>query len=51
MTDKNLVPECTLITGLPEETEKDVIKTLELMDESKDLKSLRMPLFAEGASH
>ena len=45
MTDNNLVPACTLITGLPQETEDDVIKTIELMDDLKDFKSLIVPLF------
>jgi len=39
------VPTCTLITGLPEETEEDVIKTIELIDDLKDFKSLIVPLF------
>jgi len=45
MTNNNLVPACTLITGLPQETEDDVIKTIELMDDLKDFKSLIVPLF------
>ncbi|RLF44327.1 MAG: radical SAM protein [Thermoplasmata archaeon] len=45
MTDNNLIPACTLITGLPEETEDDVIKTIELMDDLKDFKSVIVPLF------
>ncbi len=45
MTDNNLVPACTLITGLPQETEDDVIKTIELIDDLKDFKSLIVPLF------
>ncbi|HEC87786.1 MAG TPA: B12-binding domain-containing radical SAM protein [Thermoplasmata archaeon] len=45
MTDNNLIPACTLITGLPEETEDDVIKTIELLDDLKDFKSIIVPLF------
>ena len=45
MTDNNLVPACTLITGLPQETEDDVVKTIALMDDLKDFKSLIVPLF------
>jgi len=45
MTDNNLVPACTLITGLPQETEEDVIKTIELIEDLKDFKSLIVPLF------
>jgi radical SAM superfamily enzyme YgiQ (UPF0313 family) len=35
----------TLIVGLPEETEDDIIKTIELMDELKHFKSVIVPLF------
>lgn len=45
MTDNNLIPACTLIMGLPQETEDDVIKTIELMDDLNDFKSLIVPLF------
>ena len=45
MTDNNLVAACTLITGLPQETEEDVIKTIELVEELEDFKSLIVPLF------
>ncbi|RLI99487.1 MAG: radical SAM protein [Candidatus Aenigmatarchaeota archaeon] len=45
MKDNHLIPACTLITGLPEETDNDVIKTIELMDELKDFPSLIVPLF------
>ena len=33
MSDNNLVPACTLITGLPQETEEDVVKTIELIED------------------
>lgn len=45
MKDCNLIPACTLITGLPEETEDDVMKTIELVDDLKDFPSLIVPLF------
>ncbi|HEC77095.1 MAG TPA: hypothetical protein ENI33_07560 [Thermoplasmatales archaeon] len=45
MEDCHLIPACTLITGLPEETEDDIIKTIELVDELKDFPSLIVPLF------
>jgi radical SAM superfamily enzyme YgiQ (UPF0313 family) len=45
MADNNLVPACTLITGLPQETEEDTIKTIELVEDLKDFKSLIVPLF------
>ncbi|RLG95882.1 radical SAM protein [Candidatus Bathyarchaeota archaeon] len=45
MHDHGLVPACTLIVGCPEETEDDLIKTIELMDDLKDIKSLIVPLY------
>jgi radical SAM superfamily enzyme YgiQ (UPF0313 family) len=45
MHDNKLVPACTLIVGLPNEKEEDVIKTMELMDDLKDFRSLIVPLF------
>jgi radical SAM superfamily enzyme YgiQ (UPF0313 family) len=45
MHDNMLVPACTLIVGVPEETEDDVMKTIELMDDVKDFRSLIVPLF------
>jgi radical SAM superfamily enzyme YgiQ (UPF0313 family) len=45
MHDNMLVPACTLIVGLPEETEEDVIKTMELIDDLRGVRSLIVPLF------
>jgi radical SAM superfamily enzyme YgiQ (UPF0313 family) len=45
MHDNKLVPACTLIVGLPEETEDDVAKTMDLVDDLKDMRSLIVPLF------
>jgi radical SAM superfamily enzyme YgiQ (UPF0313 family) len=45
MHDNNMIPACTLVVGTPEETEDDVIKTIELMDDLKDFRSLIVPLF------
>lgn len=45
MEDNRLVPAMTLIAGLPEETEEDVMKTLELVDELWDFKAIIMPMF------
>ena len=45
MHDRKLVPACTLILGLPDEREEDVIKTMELVDDLKDMRSLIVPLF------
>jgi radical SAM superfamily enzyme YgiQ (UPF0313 family) len=43
--DYKLVPACTLIVGLPDEKEEDVIKTMELVDDLKGMRSLIVPLF------
>jgi radical SAM superfamily enzyme YgiQ (UPF0313 family) len=45
MHDNSMIPACTLVIGTPEETENDVIKTIELMDDLKDVRSLIVPLF------
>jgi radical SAM superfamily enzyme YgiQ (UPF0313 family) len=45
MHDNKLVPACTLIVGLPEEKEEDVAKTMDLIDDLKDMRSLIVPLF------
>jgi len=45
MHDNGLIPAGTLIVGTPEEKEEDVIKTMELMDELKGMRSLIVPLF------
>jgi radical SAM superfamily enzyme YgiQ (UPF0313 family) len=45
MHDNKLIPACTLIVGAPEETEDDLNKTIELMDDLKGVRSLIVPLF------
>ncbi len=45
MSDNSIVPACTLIVGLPQETENDTMKTIELLDDLRDFKSLIVPLF------
>jgi len=45
MHDNKLIPACTLIVGSPEETEDDLIKTIELMDDLRGVRSLIVPLF------
>jgi len=45
MHDNRMVPACTLIVGLPEENENDVLRTLELIDDIKGVRSLVVPLF------
>jgi radical SAM superfamily enzyme YgiQ (UPF0313 family) len=45
MHDNMLIPACTLIVGLPQEREEDVIKTMELVDDLRNYRSLIVPLF------
>jgi len=43
MHDNNFIPYCSLIIGLPGEKEEDVIKTLNLVDDLKDLRFILLP--------
>ena len=45
MHDNMMVPACTLIVGLPEEREEDILKTMELVDDLKGVRSFIVPLF------
>ncbi len=45
MHDSMLCPAATLIVGLPEETEDDLLKTMDLIDDVDDCRSLIVPLF------
>jgi radical SAM superfamily enzyme YgiQ (UPF0313 family) len=45
MHDNELIPACTLIVGVPEETEDDLIKTIELVHDLRGIRSLIVPLF------
>jgi radical SAM superfamily enzyme YgiQ (UPF0313 family) len=45
MHDNKLVPACTLILGLPDEREEDVIQTMDLVADLKEMRSLIVPLF------
>lgn len=45
MHDNNLIPACTLIVGVPEETGDDLIKSIELVENLKGIRSLIVPLF------
>lgn len=45
MHDNKLVPAATLIVGSPEETEDDILKTIELVEDLKGVRSLIVPLF------
>jgi radical SAM superfamily enzyme YgiQ (UPF0313 family) len=43
--DNNWYPLATLIIGLPDEKEEDILQTLELMDKLKDYNAFYVPLF------
>lgn len=45
LDDNNWIPCATLVSGYPEETDKDVTKTIELVEDLSDYKSLIVPLF------
>ena len=45
LNDCSWYPLATLIVGLPEENESDVVETLEMMDELKDYSAFYVPLF------
>ncbi len=44
LNDNSWYPLCTFLTGTPDETEKDVLATLELMDKISDKKLFYVPL-------
>jgi radical SAM superfamily enzyme YgiQ (UPF0313 family) len=45
LNDANWVPLCTLVTGLPKETEEDVLHTLDLIHRMRRFKTFFVPLF------
>jgi radical SAM superfamily enzyme YgiQ (UPF0313 family) len=45
LNDANWVPLCTLVTGLPKETEDDVLHTLDLIHRMRRFKTFFVPLF------
>ncbi len=45
LNDANWVPLCTLVTGLPKETEDDVLLTLDLIHRMRRFRTFFVPLF------
>jgi len=45
MQDVNMIPAMTVIAGLPDEKEEDVLRTMDLIDDLWDFKSIIMPMF------
>ncbi len=51
MNDNHVYPACTFIVGLPQETEDDVLKTIQLIDDLWDFKGLLVPMFFVPLGH
>jgi radical SAM superfamily enzyme YgiQ (UPF0313 family) len=51
MNDNHVYPACTFIVGLPQETEDDVIKTIELIDDLWDFRAILVPMFFVPLGH
>jgi radical SAM superfamily enzyme YgiQ (UPF0313 family) len=51
MNDNHVYPACTFIVGLPQETEDDVVKTIELIDNLWDFKAILVPMFFVPLGH
>jgi radical SAM superfamily enzyme YgiQ (UPF0313 family) len=51
MNDNHVFPACTFIVGLPQETDDDVIKTIELIDNLWDFKAILVPMFFVPLGH
>jgi len=45
MHENNIIPAATIIVGLPDETEIDVIKTIDLIERLRDYRSLIVPMY------
>ncbi len=51
LNDNHVYPACTFIVGLPQETEDDVLKTIELIDNLWDFRALLVPMFFVPLGH
>ncbi len=51
LNDNHVYPACTFIVGLPQETEDDVLKTIDLIDDLWDFKALLVPMFFVPLGH
>ncbi len=51
MNDNHVYPACTFIVGLPQETEDDVARTIDLIDDLWDFKGLLVPMFFVPLGH
>src|SRR5579863_4895091 len=51
MNDNHVFPACTFIVGLPQETEDDVLRTIDLIDDLWDFKAILVPMFFVPLGH
>jgi radical SAM superfamily enzyme YgiQ (UPF0313 family) len=51
MNDNHVYPACTFIVGLPQETEDDVARTIDLIDDLWDFKAILVPMFFVPLGH
>ncbi len=51
LNDNSVYPACTFIVGLPQETEEDVIRTIDLFDDLWDFKAILVPMFFVPLGH
>jgi radical SAM superfamily enzyme YgiQ (UPF0313 family) len=51
MNDNHVYPACTFIVGLPQETEEDVLRTIDLIDDLWDFRALLVPMFFVPLGH
>ncbi len=51
MNDNKVYPACTFIVGLPQETEDDVLRTIDLIDDLWDFKAILVPMFFVPLGH
>jgi radical SAM superfamily enzyme YgiQ (UPF0313 family) len=51
MNDNHVYPACTFIVGLPQETEDDVLRTIELIDNLWNFKAILVPMFFVPLGH
>ena len=51
LNDNHVYPACTFILGLPQETEDDVLKTIDLIDDLWEFKAILVPMFFVPLGH
>jgi radical SAM superfamily enzyme YgiQ (UPF0313 family) len=51
MNENHVFPACTFIIGLPQETEDDVLRTIDLIDDLWDFKAILVPMFFVPLGH